>query len=950
MNTLFYSLITHYGEQVIAQAVSNNSPIPLKTMAIGDGNGVSVTPKATQTSLVREVYRAEITDLSQDQENQNQVIAELLIPEDVGGFTVREVGIFDENNKLIAVANCPENYKPVLEQGSGKVQYYRIVLRVSSSEAVTLSLQNNIVYATKAEVENAVQQLGRNLNKPDGFKHIGQCESIAQLRTIEPTEDQQRILLKSWQAGKNVGGGEFYADFADDTTTDNSGTVIVTEGGKRWKRANPYHLSLFDFGGLPEHSADDAVRHAEAYGQIMLQDHFKTTLIPTIDKLTGQGSLQMGNGQKVSAEAVGLKATPFLHKQLNEILIEDGLLLQGIATLIDDSQERVFVAAVTKNTESVDEKTKIYEFHLSKNGSAIQPVAASALLSIGHPNSISVEKKNNKIYILATGETRSEIDFGKSISRIEWKGNETKQAQVKEIRLFDEKSGLYNATFCLSQDSKWVIAAVHDTALDWYRYSILIYLREELERGRVNPVFNWDLTLPSVHDQDVLQGLASDGRYIYVYSGYFNALEQHLITIFDFSGNKIKEIPVSNVFSSLNEEQLLNHELGVPFAEPQGIALVGNEIYIGVFEKWFSQADIVTYNGQNYACIAKNTQGITPEYSRRWVRTNKPANKGEYNDTTLYFTSESSYSKYSNHIYSLTQDQSRLADGYSVMTANLEQRKHVEMREQYLGMQPNKLSRYSVQLRKKFNYINYSRDGLAFYDTNYGADNEKFGTLIVSYKNGSEAMFLRGNESLAKGAGINMYGTGDRTAPGQVRFYAIDTSQNNKLQTLIFRGNSPGIYFGRDNECSLGISALRFTQVYSATGSINTSDKRLKQDITAIPEEVIEAWREVNFVQYRWKAAVEEKGNARKHIGLIAQNIKQAFEKRGLNATDYGLLCYDKWEGQEEIRDEDGVIIQEAREAGDRWGIRPEECLFLEVESNRRKMRELEERLRRVER
>ncbi|TRB41624.1 phage tail protein, partial [Mannheimia haemolytica] len=79
----------------------------------------------------------------------NQVIAELLVPETVGGFTVREVGIYDDQNKLVAVANCPENYKPVLEQGSGKVQYYRIVLRVSSSDSVTLSLNNNIVYATR---------------------------------------------------------------------------------------------------------------------------------------------------------------------------------------------------------------------------------------------------------------------------------------------------------------------------------------------------------------------------------------------------------------------------------------------------------------------------------------------------------------------------------------------------------------------------------------------------------------------------------------------------------------------------------------------------------------------------------------------------------------------------------------------------------------------------------
>lgn len=253
MTTQFYSLITKYGESVISQAVANNTPVPLKTMAIGDGNGTPTTPSESQTTLINEVYRAEITDLLQDSETPNQVIAELLVPETVGGFTVREVGIYDDQNKLVAVANCPENYKPVLEQGSGKVQYYRIVLRVSSSDAVTLSLNNNIVYATRIEFNQFVNNLGN----PDGFKFIGQCDSIAQLRTIEPTNDQQRILVKSYHVGKNLGGGVFYADFADTTTADNAGTVIVTQTGKRWKRIiTGNSLKLEDFGAVADGVTD----------------------------------------------------------------------------------------------------------------------------------------------------------------------------------------------------------------------------------------------------------------------------------------------------------------------------------------------------------------------------------------------------------------------------------------------------------------------------------------------------------------------------------------------------------------------------------------------------------------------------------------------------------------------------------------------------------------------
>ncbi|MDW0883349.1 hypothetical protein P2L43_10150, partial [Mannheimia haemolytica] len=107
------------------------------------------------------------------------------------------------------------------------------------------------------------------LNSPDGFKFIGQCESIAQLRTIEPTEDQQRILVKSYYAGKNLGGGEFYADFADTTTADNAGTVIVTAGGKRWKRVYST-LNIFDFGVSLDSVNNDAIKRLQAWQEPVL--------------------------------------------------------------------------------------------------------------------------------------------------------------------------------------------------------------------------------------------------------------------------------------------------------------------------------------------------------------------------------------------------------------------------------------------------------------------------------------------------------------------------------------------------------------------------------------------------------------------------------------------------------------------------------------------------------
>lgn len=638
------------------------------------------------------------------------------------------------------------------------------------------------------------------------------------------------------------------------------------------------------------------------------------------------------------------------HKLLAHLAIDEDYLMQGIAHLIHDGIDKLFVIAVTKNTSEIEERAKIYEYHLTpdrESDGALVPVTISQSLSVGHANNLSAEVIGGQIYLLATAQTVSERDMGNGISKIQWLGSSTTQAQVQTLRLFDADDRLYNGTYCLSQDGKWLIAAMHDRNMDWYKYEVLIYQRQQLERGNKTPLYRWDMPLPQEDDLDVLQGIASDGRHIYIYSGYFNALEQHLISVFDFSGNKVKEIPVATALSQYSEADLLNNTQGIPFAEPQGISLVGNNIYVGCYEKWFADADIVSYNGQNYACIAKNTQGVSPEYSRRWVRTHKPATKGEYNTNTTYFTNDSKYSKMVNSVYVLTQDETL---GYPLMSRQLQQAKLVQYRDTYLGANNVKLNRYSPQAGRVYNYIEYLKNGLGFFDSNFGADNNKMAVAQCDFLNSNEAFYLRAKNNLSDGAGINLYGANDGSAPGQVRLYALDNRDGNKLKTLTFRGNTPAFYPSSNGEMSLGIGALRFSQVYAANGTISTSDERLKQDIKPITDEVIEAWRAVDFCAYRWRSAVAEKGdNARYHLGLIAQQIKTAFDQRGLNARDYGLLCYDEWQEEPELRDDDGNLIQPRIPAGNRWSIRAEECLFIEAESQRRRLAALEQRLAQLE-
>jgi hypothetical protein len=134
-----------------------------------------------------------------------------------------------------------------------------------------------------------------------------------------------------------------------------------------------------------------------------------------------------------------------------------------------------------------------------------------------------------------------------------------------------------------------------------------------------------------------------------------------------------------------------------------------------------------------------------------------------------------------------------------------------------------------------------------------------------------------------------------------------------------------------DNTTSLGLGAARWTVVYASTGAINTSDERTKQQIKPIDAACLRAWAKVEFCQFKFNDAVETKGDgARWHFGVIAQRVKEAFESEGLDAFDYGLLCFDSWEAADAVLDSEGSEVMPAREAGEIFGVRYEEALALE--------------------
>ncbi|EBI9252426.1 phage tail protein [Salmonella enterica] len=167
MDNEFYTLLTDRGMAKIASALADKKQIHLQKMAVGDGGGQYYEPTASQTNLRHEVWRGEMNTLTVAPNNPNWLIAELVLPEDVGGWYVREVGVFDDEGELIAIGKFPESYKPLLPGGCGKQVCIRLIMEVSNTTAVTLTVDPSIVLATRDYVDIRLDEHEHSTNHPD---------------------------------------------------------------------------------------------------------------------------------------------------------------------------------------------------------------------------------------------------------------------------------------------------------------------------------------------------------------------------------------------------------------------------------------------------------------------------------------------------------------------------------------------------------------------------------------------------------------------------------------------------------------------------------------------------------------------------------------------------------------------------------------------------------------
>lgn len=237
MATKYFALLTNIGAAKLANATALGAQVEITQMAVGDGNGALPTPNPAQTALVHELRRAQLNMLTVDPVNTNQIIAEQVIPEDAGGWWIREIGLFDKDGDMIAVANCAETYKPQLQEGSGRVQVIRVILIVSSTEAVTLKIDPSVVLATRKYVDDAVIEVKAYADDVMK-KHVAAANPHKQYPLIANALKEMVDAGLVNQVLQNLGLGDasgYVGRLLKIQVFTSSGTVTKTPGAKKWR-------------------------------------------------------------------------------------------------------------------------------------------------------------------------------------------------------------------------------------------------------------------------------------------------------------------------------------------------------------------------------------------------------------------------------------------------------------------------------------------------------------------------------------------------------------------------------------------------------------------------------------------------------------------------------------------------------------------------------------------
>lgn len=208
----FYTILTATGKAKIANANALGTKLNITKLQVGDGGGSYYNPTEDQTELKHKVWQGNISSITVDENNKNWIVIETLLPGDIGGFMIREAGIFDNENNLIAIGKYPETYKPVTSEGSLKDLKIRMILEVSNATNVTLKVDPTVILATQKDIkllENKINETNEQVKNIELTAEKVSIKDAANKFTSENVEGAlKECIEKAEQAFQEADNGK----------------------------------------------------------------------------------------------------------------------------------------------------------------------------------------------------------------------------------------------------------------------------------------------------------------------------------------------------------------------------------------------------------------------------------------------------------------------------------------------------------------------------------------------------------------------------------------------------------------------------------------------------------------------------------------------------------------------------------------------------------------------
>ena len=232
MRSTYFTLVTDSGTKKMLEALNTEKKVNITEFAVGDGGGGFYNPTTAAVALKNEVWRGAVNACYISKDSENLLITESVIPSDVGGFTIREMGLFDEDGVLIAICNTPDTQKVRVSDGVVHELDLSMEIALSNTEAVELIVDPNVVMATKKDIENLRLEVKTQIENINQTTQEQIQEALSIIGNTEKSMDSmKRDILKIAMAVSTLADADIMdSDNVVIETFSNSNDVIIASG------------------------------------------------------------------------------------------------------------------------------------------------------------------------------------------------------------------------------------------------------------------------------------------------------------------------------------------------------------------------------------------------------------------------------------------------------------------------------------------------------------------------------------------------------------------------------------------------------------------------------------------------------------------------------------------------------------------------------------------------